>query len=453
MRNLLTSKDSATEVISHDVQPLEVKTDASSYSRFGWLIIIFGVIGFLIWSFFAPLDKAVPMPGNVVKEGSRKTVQHPTGGIIQDILVKDGDEVKAGQVLVRMNDVQAKSLAETTRAQFFAAHLAESRLIAERDGQKSMAFPPDLQKYKDDPRVVAGYSLQQQLFSSRRMSLESELAAVDENIAGLRAQVKGLEESRESKKVQLGFTKEQLDNVRDLAKDGYVARSRLLDLERSYAQLSGAISEDIGNIGRSQRQIMELTLRRLQRTQDFQKDVRGQLSDIQRDGEALSARMTGLDYDMANTEVKASVDGTVIGMSVFTRGGVVGPGGKLMEIVPSGDPLVVEGQLPVNLIDRVHDGMPVELVFSAFNTNRTPHIPGVVTQVAADRTVDERTGQAHYKVRASVSPEGLKIVARQKLEIQPGMPVEVFVKTGERTMMSYLMKPIVDRAKSALSED
>jgi protease secretion system membrane fusion protein len=247
--------------------------------------------------------------------------------------------------------------------------------------------------------------------------------------------------------------KEQLDNMRDLSREGYIARNRMLDLERTYAQLSGAISEDIGNIGRARRQVTELTLKRLQRTQDYQKEVRTQLADVQREAEALKSRIQGQDYDLANTEVRAPADGTIVGMNIFTKGGVVGAGMRMMDIVPSADPLVVEGQLPVNLVDRVHVGLPVELVFSAFNANRTPHIPGVVTSVSADRTVEERTGNAYYKVRASVTPEGQKIIAAKKLDIQSGMPVELHVITGERTMMSYLLKPIFDRAKSAMSED
>lgn len=453
MSNLLTKHSTPTDVISHDVTPLEVNTDARSYSRFGWLLILLGVGGFMLWAMLAPLDKGVPMPGTVAKESSRKTIQHLNGGTVQEILVKDGDVVKKGQVLVRMNNVLASSQAETTRAQYITARLAEARLLAERDGLKTVAFPPALESIKNDPRVVAGYSLQSQLFTSRRLSLENETGAIDENIAGLKAQIIGLDESRESKKQQQVILKEQLENMRDLAKDGYVARARLLDLERTYAQINGQISEDIGNIGRSRRQVAELTLRRSQRVQDFQKEVRTLLADTQREAEALNSRIAGQDYELANAEIKAPVDGTVVGLAVFTPGGVVGSGVKLMELVPADDELIVEGQLPVNLIDRVHVGLPVELVFSAFNVNKTPHIPGIVTQVSADRTVEERTGVPYYKVRARVSAEGAKLIAHKKLVIQSGMPVEMFVKTGERTLMSYLLKPVFDRAKSSMSEE
>jgi protease secretion system membrane fusion protein len=447
------AKADATEVITHDVSPLTVNTDAGAYSKLGWLVVLLGVGGFILWATLAPLDKGVPLQGLVAKETNRKTIQHLGGGSIEEILVKDGDVVKAGQVLVRMNNVTVNSQVETSLAQYIAARASEARLLAERDGAKAVAFPPALQAYKDDPRVITAVSLQNQLFSSRRSALQNELSAMDENIAGLKMQIQGVDESRESKKAQLAILKEQLDNMRELAKDGYVARSRLLELERTNAQLSGAMSEDIGNIGRSRRQVMEITLRHAQREQEYQREVRTSLSDVQREAESLMSRIDGQKFELANSEVKAPVDGVVVNMNVFTKGGVVGPGMKLMEIVPTDDPLVVEGQLAINLIDKVHPGLKVDFNFSAFNANKTPHIPGVLTQVSADRTVDERTGNSFYKVRAVVAPEGAKLIAQKHLVIQPGMPVDMFVKTGERTMMSYLLKPVFDRAHSALTEE
>jgi membrane fusion protein, protease secretion system len=453
MTNLVKSNAAVTEVVAREVEEQTVQTDTGRFSRIGWLVVALGLGGFLLWASLAPLDKGVPLSGTVAKESNRKTIQHQNGGTIADILVKDGDVVKAGQVLVRMNNVQVSSQAEMSRTQYFTARATEARLLAERDNLKAVAFPAALDGQRDDPRVVANFGLQKQLFSSRRASLESELGAMDENIAGLRMQIKGLSESRDSKKAQLAILNEQLGGMRELAKEGFVARNRLLDLERTAVQISGAISEDIGNIGRAQRQVMELSLRRAQRGQDYQKEVRTQLSDTQREAEALESRIQAQDLDLANADVKAPVDGVVVGLNVFTRGGVVGPGARLMEIVPTDDALIVEGQLAVNLIDKVQAGLPVELIFSAFNSNRTPHIPGVVMQVSADRTVDEKTGAPYYKMRAKVTPEGLKLIGQKKLDIQPGMPVDLFVKTGERTMMSYLLKPVFDRAKSALSED
>jgi membrane fusion protein, protease secretion system len=211
------------------------------------------------------------------------------------------------------------------------------------------------------------------------------------------------------------------------------------------------VSEDIGNIGRTRRQIAELKLRRIQRQQEYQKEVRSQLSDIQKEADALAHKLSGLDHDLANVLVKAPVDGTVVGVNVFTRGGVIGPGFKMMDIVPSDDPLIVEGHVPVHLIDKVHPDLPVEFIFTAFNRNLTPHVPGIVTQVSADRFVDEDTGQPYYKLKAQVAPEGMKMVS--DLQIRPGMPVELFVKTGERTMMNYILKPILDHLKMSMTEE
>jgi membrane fusion protein, protease secretion system len=447
---LLKNKE-ATEVVSHDISAVEVNTDSSRHARLGWLIVLLGVGGFLLWAMFAPLDKGVPVSGTVTVSSNRKVVQHQTGGTIEDILVKEGDVVKAGQTLVRMNDVQAKANAEMTRVQYFTARAVEARLTAERDGKKTIAFPTELESAKSDPRVANNISLQAQLFASRQSSLQSELAAVDESIAGLKAQVAGLQASLESQKQQQVFLKEQLEGVRDLAKEGYVARNRLLDLERTYAQVNGGMAENIGNIGRAQRQIAELMLRRTQRQQDYQKEVRTQLSDMQREAEALVNRLAGQDYDLANVVVKAPVDGTVVGLNVFTRGGVIPSGFRMMDLVPTDDPLIVDGQVPTHLIDKVHQGLEVELIFAAFNQNETPHIPGIVTQVAADRMVDEKTGMPYYKMQAQVTPEGKKQL--KNLQVRPGMPVEVFIKTGERTMMSYLLKPIFDRASTALTEE
>lgn len=451
MMNNTVKREPVTDVVAQEVEILEVNTDARQYARLGWLIVLFGVLGFLSWATLAPLDRGVPMAGTVTVSGNRKVVQHQIGGTIEKILVKDGDTVKVGQVLFRMNDVQTKASADMTRVQWFVAKATEARLNAERDSANVIHFPSGLIDEKRNPAVAVAMLAQEQLFSSRRGALLSEMAAIDENLAGIRSQLRGLEESLSFKKSQQAILKEQLDGLRDLAKEGYIAKNRLLEVERTYAQLNGSVAEDVGNIGRATRQISELGLRKVQRQQDAQKEIRTQLTEVQRDAEALQNRLKALDYDLKNVEVKAPVEGVVVGLNVFTVGAVIPTGFKLLELVPISESLIVEGQLPVNLIDKVHVGLPVELIFSAFNSNITPHIPGVVTQVSADRTVDERTGVPFYKVKASVTPEGKKKLAN--LQVRPGMPVELFVKTGERTMMNYLLKPILDRANSALSEE
>lgn len=451
--DLVKKKNDVTDVVAHDVASKEDGASAKSYSRMGWLIVLLGVGGFLLWATLAPLDKGVPLAGTVVAESNRQAVQFQAGGTVESILVKDGDTVKAGQVLVRMNKVQAQSAMDMTRGQYLTARATEARLLAERDGLKTIVFPPELADSASDPRIAELKHLQTQLFTSRQGSLQAELSAYDENIAGLKLQIAATEDALRSKKEQLGFLNEQLAGLRDLAKEGYVARSRLLELERTYAQVNGDISQDIGQIGRSRSQVAEFMLRRSQRGQDYQKEVRSQLNDIRNEAQAQASRLTATTFEVDNTEVKSPANGTVVGLAVFTPGGVVPAGFRLMDVVPSGEPMVVEGQLAVNLIDKVYTGLPVELMFSAFNVNKTPHIPGEVIQVSADRSVDEHTGAPYYKVRVKVTPQGQQLIAKNKMDIQSGMPVDLFVKTGERTMMNYLFRPLLDRAKVSLTEE
>lgn len=451
MKNINTSNALVTDVKSQEVSTLVVNTDSRQYVRMGWLIVLVGVVGFLLWASFAPLDQGAPAQGTVVAASGRKVIQHQTGGTVEDILVKDGDEVKAGQILVKMNSVVAQATSDVTSTQLITAVAAEARLTAERDNASKINFPKWLLARKSEAHVADSLTLQQQLFVSRQTSLQSELSAIDENMAGLKLQLKGQEESMINKKQQQVILKEQVENLRELAKDGYIARNRVLDLERTYAQINGAISEDVGNMGRINRQLAEVTLRRLQRQQDYQKEVRSQLSEVQKEAESLQSRVKVSDFELNNVYVKAPVDGTIVGMNIFTKGGVVGAGFKLMELVPKNDALIVEGTLAINLIDKVHPGLDVEFVFSAFNTNTTPHIPGKLTQISADRSIEERTGMPYYKFQAVVTPEGLKKLGN--LHIRPGMPVDMTIKTGERTMMNYLLKPITDRAHSAMKEN
>lgn len=450
MKNIGTSKALVTDVKSQEVTVLEVNTDSRQYVRLGWMIVLFGIVGFLVWASFAPLDQGAPAQGTVVAASGRKAIQYQNGGTVEDILVKDGDIVKSGQVLVKMNSVAAQSAADIARTQLVTAAAAAARLTAERMNAEKITFPKWLLDRKNDPHALNSIQLQEQLFQSRRSSFRNEISALEENLEGLKMQLHGQEESMINKKQQQLILKEQVENLRELSKDGYIARNRLLDMERNFAQVNGSISEDLGNIGRIKRQFAEVSFRKTQREQDYQKEVRSQLSDAQKEAESLESRLKVLDLELNNVLVKAPVDGTVVGVNVFTKGGVVPPAFKLMEVVPKDDALIVEGMLAINLIDKVHAGLDVEFLFSAFNTNTTPHIPGKITNVSADRTVDERTGMPYYKFRAEVTPEGRKLLGQ--LQIRPGMPVDLTIKTGERTMMNYLLRPVIDRAHSALRE-
>lgn len=334
--------------------------DENYYARLGWHVLFWGFGGFILWVSIAPIDQGVSAPGFIITTSNRQAIQPSNPGIVDQILVREGETVTAGQVLVKLNPIIA----------------------------------------------------------------QSENNSLKESVKGLQAQILGLEQSILQKQKQLKSMSSQLRATQELVSEGYYAKNRALELERQYFQLNASLSDDQGNLVRIQKQVAE-------------------------QGERLRAA----EYGLANTELKSPVNGQVVNLAIFTQGGVVSAGAKLMEIIPLNESLLVEAQLPVHLIDKAHAGESVELLFTAFNQNRTPHVPATLVTVGADRIIEERSGMPYYKVIASVSPKGIAILDRLNLQARPGMPVEMFIRTGERTMMSYFLKPIIDRSHSAFREE
>ncbi|WP_439237419.1 HlyD family type I secretion periplasmic adaptor subunit [Klebsiella quasipneumoniae] len=426
-------------------------TDERKFTRLGWLVIGIGLVGFFMWASLAPLDKGVASPGSVTVSGNRKTIQSPAGGVVRKIDVKEGDKVKAGEVLVQMSQVQAQAQVDSLKDQYYTTLATEGRLLAERDNLSKIRFSPVFDTLKDDPRVAEIIALQVQLFSSRQQALRSEVDGFKQSIDGIRFQLKGLQDSRANKQIQLGSIREQMSSMKQLAAEGYLPRNRYLEAQRQFAEISSSIDETIGRIGQLQKQLLESQQRIAQRYADYQREVRTQLAQTQMDANDFKNKLEMANYDLGNTSIVSPVDGTVVGLSIFTQGGVVGAGDHLMDIVPSEASLVVDSRLKVEMIDKVFSGLPVELMFTAFNQNKTPKIPGTVTLISADRLVDKGTGEPYYQMQVTVTPEGLKMLSGA--DIKPGMPVEVFVKTGSRSLLSYLFKPILDRAHTSLTEE
>lgn len=428
----------------------EATFNERSFLRWGMWLVIVGFGGFLCWASFAPLDRGVPVSGSVVVTGNRKAVQHPGGGVIAQLRVHDGDKVQAGQVLAVMNTVNTQTRRDALQSQLRGLQLQMARLRAERTGESDLALPPDLMAVRDEPEVVEQLTLQRQLLLNRRAALRSELAAIDEGVAGTQALLAGMQALLRSKQQQKQLLNEQLSGIRGLAAKGYVARNQLLSMEGQLASVEGEIAETHGSIGRLQRQIIELRLQAQQRRDEYSKEVNSQLADGQAQLAALKNQLEKAQADLHDTQIRAPVTGTVVGMAVFTEGGVIQAGQQLMEIVPEDSPMEVEARVPVELIDKVHPALPVELLFSAFDQSTTPRVAGEVTMVGADRLVDAQTGKPYYALRVKVTREGMDQL--QGLTIRPGMPVEGFIRTGERTLMNYLLKPLTDRLHLALTE-
>ncbi|WP_340608986.1 HlyD family type I secretion periplasmic adaptor subunit [Xenorhabdus bharatensis] len=425
--------------------------DASRYLRLGWLVIGIGILGFLIWAAFAPLDKGVASSGMVVVDGNRKTVQSPTNGIIRQILVAEGEHVRAGQILIQLSQVQVNAQIDSLKQQWHTMLATEARLLAEQQGADELVFPESLQAQSSEPRIDNILALQKQLFLSRREMLKSDLAGMKQSEEGAIVQSKGLREAMVNKQQQKASLKEQITNLRPLTEEGYFPRNRYLELQRNQIELNGSMAEMAGRIGLLEKQQQETQQRIIQRQADYQREVRSQLADVQVQANELHNKLETAQFDLSHTSITAPVEGTVVGLKVFTQGGVVASGEKLMEILPEQSALEVEARLMVHLIDKVEIGQNVDLMFTALNQNRTPKVTGKLLVISADRLVDDVTRESYYQIRIRVTPEGMEKLA--DLHIKPGMPVEVFVKTGSRSLLSYLFKPLVDRASTSLIEE
>lgn len=428
-----------------DVLPL----DDHRPERLGRWLVLAGFGGFLLWAALAPLDKGVAVSGSVVVAGHRQAVQHPTGGVVARLLVHDGEAVSAGQVLLTLDATRPRAERDTLRQQYRDAQAAAVRLVAETEGQAQLRFPPSLPA--DDPDMQASQALHQQLFASRREAQRLQQAALREGLAGARAHLAGLESAQRYRREQRQALLQQLQGLRGLAQEGYIPRNRLLENERLLAQLDGELGEAVGAIGHARQQVQELGWRERQQAEEYRRDLhQQQVENRLRLGE-LASRLASAEFELAHTEVRAPVAGTLVGLAVFTPGGVIAPGQQLMEVVPRDAPLVVDARAPVELVDRLRPGLPVELLFAAFNQSSTPRVPGELVLVSADRLLDEQTREPYYQVRIRVSEDGARQLAG--LDIRPGMPVQAFVRTGERSLLNYLFKPLADRLHLALSED
>lgn len=431
---------------------LVIDTNSQSVLRKGLLVLLIGFGGFALWAGFAPLDAGVTADATVQVLGNRKVVQHLEGGSVDEILVSEGDYVQAGEILVRLNRTRATAEQGMTATQYILSKTTEARLIAERDETDSIRYAPELvAAFGDDPRFIEVKGVQEQLFTTRRKALNGEIDILRENLRGAEAQLKGLEQVQQNRRNQISFIQKQLAGIRDLAKEGYVPRNRALELEREAAQLQASLSNDAVEASRARNQIAELKLRILQREQEFQSEVQTQLSEVQKESHSLADRLESLNYTLRETDIRAPIAGYVQNVSIHTEGGVISGGMELMEIVPKDERFVIQARVPVQSIDRLEVGLPVDITFPAFNHAQTPNIPGEVLTVSADRLEDEKTGEPYYLAQVAVTDEGME--ALRGNNIRPGMPAAVMIRTGERTLLGYLLKPFKDRLDKSLTEE
>ncbi len=434
------------------IAPADDSTQESirRYIIAGAVIVLTLTCGVGVWAATMEISGALIAPGTVVVDSNVKKIQHPTGGVVGKLYVHDGDRVKAGDVLVRLDDTVTKANLAIVTKGLTELTARKARLEAERDRLEAVKFPVELLQHKNDPDVAQVLAAESTLFDLRRTARSGEKSQLRERIAQLGQEITGLQAQQASKKKEVSLIGNELSGVRDLFKKKLVPLTRVTQLEREATRLEGERGQLVASIAQAKGKIAELQLKIIQVDSDLSSDVAKETRDIDaKIGEFVERKITAMDQ-LARTEIRAPQNGTVFQSIVHTVGGVIPAGEAIMLVVPNADNLSVDARVNPQDIDKVQIGQKAALRFSAFDTRTTPEIFGSVSRISADTTTDQRTGYSYYTIRISMHADQRARLGNLKLV--PGMPVEAFIQTGDRTVLSYLMKPLSDQVARAFRE-
>ena len=403
------------------------------------------------WAATTELAGAVIAPGSLVVDTNVKKVQHPTGGIVGELRVREGDHVKAGDVVVRLDDTQTRANLAIITKSLDELAARQARDEAERDGAKKVVFPAELLARLHDPDVARVVHGEQRLFEIRRSAREGQVAQLRERIGQLKEQIQGLSDQVAAKRREIVLIGEELKGVRELWQKNLVQITRLTALERDAARIEGERGALVSTMAQTKAKITETELQILQVEQDLRTEVGKDLAEIRAKASELVEKKVAAEDQLKRVDIRAPQNGMVHQLTVHTVGGVIAPQGEpIMLIVPEADLLTVEAKIAPQDIDQVRVGQRAVLRFSAFNQRTTPELSGTVSRVSADVSQDPKTGATYYTVRMSV-PEA-ELARLHGLKLIPGMPVESFIRTDERTVISYLTKPLTDQFMKAWRE-
>ncbi len=402
------------------------------------------------WASTAQISGALIAPGSVVVDSNVKKVQHPTGGVVGEVRARDGDLVKAGDVVVRLDDTVTKAGLAIVTKNLNGLWARAARLEAEQQGADKITFPSTLLDHTDDPDVKAVMASESKLFEVRSTGRIGQKAQLRERIAQLNEEIAGLTAQEVAKTHEIELVDKELVGVRQLYEQHLVQISRLTVLERDAARLAGERAQFIASRAQAKGKITETELQIIQVDKDLVSDVSKDLRETNdKIGEFVERKVTAEDQ-LRRIDIRAPQDGMVLQSTVHTVGGVISAGDAIMMIVPQADNLSVEAKVNPQDIDQLQIGQKTLLRLSAFNQRTTPELNGVVSRVSPDTTTDQRTGQSYYTIRVSMPPE--EVARLGDVKLIPGMPVEAFVQTGERTMLAYLVKPLHDQLMRAFRE-
>lgn len=428
--------------------------DAGRFTRLGWIVagLVFG--GLVLWSIVAPINSAVIAPGQLSVETNRKTIQHLEGGVIAKIHVKEGQPVKAGDLLIELDDTVTGANVDLLTAQLAEGIAREARLLAERDGlseipEDSLAFrlAPDALDYSAN---LAG---QRRLLAAREATKKTQVALLEERVVQQEKRIEGYRTQLRSLREQSRLIGEELDGVKRLNAEGFAPMTRVRELERAKESIAGQQGQLTAASAESESVISEARLEIERLKQKSREDAIEESQDLEVEIAALTERLTAARDALRRSQIRAPEDGVVLGLSVHTVGGVIGPGSPVMDIVPKGDSLVVAARIAPRDVDKVKPGQEAVIRFSALNARVTPEAIGSVRQVSADNIIDKETGAAYFLVLIDLPPADELTPLLRGQPLLPGMPTESFIRTGARPAISYLLKPLTDAFSRALREE
>lgn len=420
------------------------------YAIAGYALIaaFFGVAA--TWAAVIRLDRAVISQGVVVTEGSRKVVQHFEGGMVQAILVKDGQTVRAGDVLLRIDPVQSQASADLFRSQLDAALVLEARLRAEQDQADALRLPPEIAARRNEPALARLIADQAGEMAERRKTLQGQLALVEAKVTQLKTEISGLAVEKSSVEEQVGYIRQELEGLRSLHEKNLIPLSRLLGMERERTRLEGVIGRSVAERAKAENAISEAGLQITQLKQKLQEAVTAQLLETRQKISELREKLVVAQDVFRRHEIRASHEGVIQALKVYAIGQVIRSGEPLMEIVPTTDRLVIDVQFSPNDLETVHAGMRAEIKFPTFQARRTPTLFGTLTTVSRDRLVDDGTKQPYFAGTVEIDEKRLPPEIRHRL--LAGLPAEVVVSAGERTALEYMFAPFFDAMGRAFHE-
>jgi len=455
LHSLKSNKPEVVTVLPTDVLPKKIERQ-ENFLRIGGLVavlLLFGGLG--VWSVLAPLDSAAIGSGLVIVENYRKPIAHLEGGIVKEVRIREGQHVNKGEVLLTLEDIQPRSQLDQVQGQWLLSLAHEARLTAQRDGKSRITYPTALTARKNDSRAAEAMRLQDQTFQVRKRALDGEIMLYRRQIEQLKQKLIGLNEQKSMReKLVRSFEKERGD-LQILASQGYAEMQRVREMERNLAQNEGQRASLESDMSSVELEIGSAELKILRIEQEFQREVAKELAEVQAELFSLNERNRALSDTVKRTTVVAPDDGMVLELAVHTPGEVIRPGQHVLNIVPANEQLMVEVRLLPQDIDQIMVGQTAEVRFSAFRQREMPKIEGKLVMVSADRLVDETSQDRHpyYLARVMVTPKGIRDLANLKLELVPGMPADVFIKTGSRTFWRYMTAPFSDLLVRSMRED